>query len=252
MVRLISDAERLKLLHGPYAAPKFKVGEFLECEYRGREVKVRGITDAPIPWPSVRGRGNHSPIVYAGLVDAIRRESVVAVSYHWGVARETVWKWRKSLKVSRNNEGTQRLHKVTQPERWDPRSLALARRKSVTPKARAKMSATRKGRPAHPHFRAAAAEAASQPKSDSFKRKLSRRMRREWRLGLRSGHPPGRKWTDVEIARVGADSDEVIGKELGRTKAAVQRVRVTLGIPCFRRNNVKVKGLGSQRIRERP
>jgi len=242
MVRLISDSERFKLLHGPYAAPKFRIGESLACEYRGRVVKVRGITDAPIPWPSVRRSGNHSPIVCADLVDAIRTESALAVSYHWGVAKETVWKWRKSLQVARNNEGTRRLHKVTQPERWDPQSLARARRKSLTPKARAKMSASHKGRPVHPHFRAAAAEAARRPKPESFKRKLSRRMRREWRLGSRRGHPPGRKWTQAETARVGADTDEVIGRELGRTKGAVQRIRLSLGIPCFRRNIRVAKG----------
>jgi hypothetical protein len=233
MVRVISDAKRFKLYHGPYAAPECRVGDWLACEYRGREDKVRGISDGPIPWPTSRRTGRPSLIVCYDLVRAVRVESVRAVAHHWGVARETVWKWRRALDVPTWNEGSRRLHAVTQPERYDPQELERARRRSRAPKARAKMSATRKGRPPHPNFRAAAAAAARRPKTESFRRKVSRRMRRAWRQGLRRGHPPGRPWTAKEIARLGTDNDEAIARELGRTVAAVQRARLRLGIPIF-------------------
>jgi hypothetical protein len=58
-------------------------------------------------------------------------------------------------------------------------------------------------------------------------------MRREWAQGLRHGHPPGRPWTDEEIARIRTDTDASIARELGRTEAAVQRMRLKRGIPIF-------------------
>jgi hypothetical protein len=128
-------------------------------------VKVRGIGDAPIPWPSTRRTGRLSPIVCGELVDAVKVESVHAVAHHWGVRRELVWKWRKALGVAAWNEGSRRLHALTQPERWDPELLEGACKKSRSRRARAKMSATRKGRPQHPNLRDAAIEAARRPKS---------------------------------------------------------------------------------------
>jgi hypothetical protein len=95
------------------------------------------------------------------------------------------------------------------------------------------MSTTRKGLPNHPNLRAAGAAAARLPKPESFKRQTSRRMRREWWEGLRHGHPAGRRWTDEELARVRTDTDQAIARDLGRTPAGVQKVRLRLGIPSF-------------------
>jgi hypothetical protein len=64
---------------------------------------------------------------------------------------------------------------------------------------------------------AAASAAARRPKNESFKRQMSRRLRREWRQGLGRGHPPGRAWTDAEVARLGTDTDESIARELERS-----------------------------------
>lgn len=237
MFRMISNAKRFKLYHGPYKAPKCRVGDWLDCEYRGREVKVRGMSDAPIPWPSTRRTGRLSLIVCGDLVRAVRLESERAVAYHWGVCCETVWKWRKALDVPAWNEGSRRLHAATQCERYDPEILERARKKSRTPKARAKMSETRKKMPLHPNFRAAAATASRLPKPESFRRKLSQRVRREWRQGLRHGHTTGRLWTKAELARLGKDTDETIAQELGRTKNAVQKARLVRGIRTFVRNS---------------
>jgi hypothetical protein len=231
-MRLISDAERYKLIGGPYTTPKCRVGQKLTCEYRDRDVRVAGLSDAPIPWPTSRKSGNRSLIVCYDLAQAVRVESVLAVAHHWGVGDVTVWSWRKALGVARDTEGTRRLHQRTQPERYDLEVLERARRKSLTPKARAKRSAAITGKPIHPTTRAAIAAAARRPKSESFKKKLSKRMRKEWRSGKRHGHPQGRPWTDKELKRLGKDTDAVIAAELGRTVGAVQKMRVNRGILC--------------------
>jgi hypothetical protein len=51
----MKDADRYKLLHGPYRMPRCKLGGRLFCEVRG-EVIVRAISDAAIPWPQIRGK----------------------------------------------------------------------------------------------------------------------------------------------------------------------------------------------------
>lgn len=48
------DSERFKLLYGPYVPPQCRLGDKLRCEYRGREVTVKGMIDAPIQWPYAR------------------------------------------------------------------------------------------------------------------------------------------------------------------------------------------------------
>jgi hypothetical protein len=45
------DADRLKLLFGPYRTPRVRLGRVLTCEARGADVIVVGYSDAPIPWP---------------------------------------------------------------------------------------------------------------------------------------------------------------------------------------------------------
>jgi hypothetical protein len=78
----MEDAERFRSL-GKYRTPRFRIGQRVRCQVRG-EMVIRGITDAPIPWPlgSQKGRGGrHSLIVYKGLVRAIQRESNRAVAY---------------------------------------------------------------------------------------------------------------------------------------------------------------------------
>ena len=89
------DSERFKLLYGPYEVPKCKLGEKLLCEYRDREVTVKGMTDGLIQWPSTFRGKRRSPIVCGDLVRAIRTESEMAVAHHWGVRNATVWKWRR-------------------------------------------------------------------------------------------------------------------------------------------------------------
>jgi hypothetical protein len=52
----MEDADRFKLLFGPYQTPRFRYGQAVSCQARG-EVTVCGLTDATIPWPvGKRGR----------------------------------------------------------------------------------------------------------------------------------------------------------------------------------------------------
>ncbi len=91
------DSDRLKLLYGPYRAPEYKLGQKLLCEYRVKELKVEGITDALIQWPGTLSGNRRTPIVCGDLVRAIRTETALAVAHHWGVQYTTVWKWRRAL-----------------------------------------------------------------------------------------------------------------------------------------------------------
>jgi hypothetical protein len=76
-------SENIRLLYGPYRAPKCRVGWSLECEARGRTVIVAGISDAPIQWHYAKNRDNRSLILCGNLVNAVAVESVAAVCHHW-------------------------------------------------------------------------------------------------------------------------------------------------------------------------
>src|SRR5947209_6986859 len=172
--------QRYRLLDGPYAAPACRVGRKLYCRRARDRVTVDGLTDAPIIWPFTRRSGPRSLILCGDLVRAVRSESERAVAAHWGVSSKTVWVWRRSLGVKQFTRGTRQLIRDTIPEKVDLARLAEARVASRTPEARARMSAARKGRRLPAAFLAAAREAARQPKPESFRTKLSERLKREW------------------------------------------------------------------------
>ncbi len=142
----MEDADRFRLVHGPYRPPAARPGDVLLCEVRG-EVVVCGLTAGRIPWPAgKRGRAK-ALVVCGGLAEAVRRESNLAVCHWWGVTPQTVSKWRTALGVGQVNEGTARLYRDYAPERLPPevRHRALARANS--PEANAKKSAAKAGVP---------------------------------------------------------------------------------------------------------
>src|SRR5579872_1403267 len=106
----MTSHDRFKLLFGPYRTPRFKYGDLVFCELRGW-VKITGLTDGRIPWPTCRvgKRKARALILYGALGEAVRRESAQAVGYWWGVAPCTVSMWRQALDVKPTNEGTRRL-----------------------------------------------------------------------------------------------------------------------------------------------
>src|SRR5689334_7118460 len=110
------DRDRYKLLFGPYRPPRCRVGGWLKCAVRGK-VRVVGISDAPVMWPQCKAGKHLVPIVCGSLVRAVKRESVIAVAYHWGISAQTAVLWRKALGVAhRQNEGTHQLRVRSSPE----------------------------------------------------------------------------------------------------------------------------------------
>src|SRR5262249_28041256 len=79
--RDVTDAERFKLLHGPYRPPRCRVGGWLTCEVRGR-VQVKAISDGRIPCPMTKAGGHLVLVICGGLARATRREPALAVR-HW-------------------------------------------------------------------------------------------------------------------------------------------------------------------------
>jgi hypothetical protein len=112
MPRKVDD--RVRLLHGPYRAPRLRVGDRADCLFRDCLVVVTGWTDARISWPRCRPldvpRSHPSLLVDDELARAVRQESAAAVRWWWGVSVGVVWRWRKALGVTRaTNEGSRRL-----------------------------------------------------------------------------------------------------------------------------------------------
>jgi hypothetical protein len=95
----MTDADRHRLL-GTYRTPRFTYGSVVTSEVRGHVV-ITGLTNARIPWPIAKRRGSQgrSLAVFGDLAAAVRRESVSAISYWWGITGQTVAKWRKEMGV---------------------------------------------------------------------------------------------------------------------------------------------------------
>lgn len=127
-----------KLLGGPYAMPRCRVGKPLFDTIRG-DLVVATITDTPIPWPfgRVSRACRGAPILTGDLERAVRVESNQAIQYYWGVSRWTVERWRRALGVERMNPGTAAVWKELSASKVQS---ARARRRARSPAARRKMS----------------------------------------------------------------------------------------------------------------
>ncbi len=225
------DSERFKLLYGPYAPPKCKLGDKLLCEYRDLELTVRAITDGLIQWPSAFRGKLRSPIVCGDLVRAIRTESELAVAHHWGVSSTTVVKWRRALNVPRMTNGSLRLVMDYASEKiHTPEAITKAKEALHSAEVRARLSAARKGRTQHPNTIAACRELGRRPKSEEWKRGMSERSKRMWENPEAVGLPARRKWTEKELALIGTDSDRVVAEVLGLPVNVVKSKRDRLGI----------------------
>jgi hypothetical protein len=146
----VDDSDRVRLLFGPYSHPSLSYGDEVPCQVRGG-VGIVGLSDGPIPWPvGKRGRAK-GLVVYAGLADAVRRESAQAVAHWWGVTPQTVGVWRKALGVCALTEGTRRLKR---DHALEP-GIAAAREKAVgragDPERRRKIAVAMRGKAKPPH-----------------------------------------------------------------------------------------------------
>jgi hypothetical protein len=224
----MNDADRYKLLHGPYRMPRCKLGGRLFCEVRG-EVVVKRISAGPIPWPQTIVKRARAFILCGDLVKAVQHESEVAVCRWWGVTPQTVCQWRKALGVPRANEGSSRLWRDHFDNRID-KVQPLAGAKAKDPERRAKIAAAKRGKPRPAHVMEALARANRERiVSARTRQKLSEAHRR---LGTR---PPkaGRPWTPKEDALLGTMPDEQVARLTRRTLNAVLTRRQMLRIAKF-------------------
>jgi hypothetical protein len=216
----MTDADRVKLLHGPYRTPRFRLGRVVMDEVRG-EVVVCGLTDARIPWPvGKRGRAR-SLVVCGGLVKALQRESGQAVAYWWGITPHTVSRWRRSLGVGPLTEGTRRLFRQHYAEVVTPEVFAKAVRAANTPEANAKKAEADQGRPLSPRARKAF-DRRGRTHTAAARAKMSVAQKARGHL------PPGCKgpaWTPEE--------DELV-RTLSPDEAARRTGRSLFGVYCRR------------------
>jgi hypothetical protein len=229
------DAKRFKLHFGPYKTPRFKYGSIVEGVARG-DMKISGITDAPIPWPigkppGVKG-GRPSLILYKSLVEAVKQESNLVVAHWWGVSGQTVTKWRKALEVASNNEGTSRLrsaHALEEPvARGRRKAHAIQRDPIKDAERRAKISRAKKGKKRPAHVIEALRKAG-----------LGRRLSKKTRNKLSDAHrkrgtrPPwlNPAWTEDELELLRALSPEEVASQTGRSLSAVYGQRSKLKLP---------------------
>ena len=82
-----------------YVTPVMAKGAMVNCQIRGL-VKIVGLSEGPIPWPTGERNGVQQLIVYEGLATAIRRETTDTVASLWGVPVETVKEWQATLAVT--------------------------------------------------------------------------------------------------------------------------------------------------------
>jgi hypothetical protein len=228
----LSDAERFKLLFGPYRSPRCRVGKRLRCVLRG-ELVVRGISDALIPWPQAKSRwGRMFLIVCGDLVKAVRRESVIAVAHWWGVSDLTVWTWRKALGVGATTEGTSRLRREYFSQPWAEEARERGWAKARDPEHREKIAAAKRGKPRPPHVIDAVRRAHTGKRhSPEARRKMSEAQRR------RGTWPPaaGKAWEPWEDELVRTLPRKEVARRTGRTVGAITGRRQTLGLPNGRR-----------------
>ena len=187
------DAERFRLRFGPYRTPRFKYGAKVKDARRG-EVKIVGLSDAPIPWPIAAKRGGKSPVLFGALVRAVRRESNQAVAKAWGVSGQTVTAWRKALGIGPNTDGTSKLRSAHFHEPWARKAQKKAWAKARDPQRRAKIAASRRGKPRPLHVVEAMRKAhLGKPLPAETRRKMSEAHKR------RGSWPP----LDCRRGRVG-------------------------------------------------
>jgi hypothetical protein len=238
----VNDADRLKLLFGPYQAPPLKRGDRTHCLFRDALVSVTGWTDAPIPWPRCRALDSSGAgsglLVDEELARAVRHESAAAVAFWWGVSPWAVCRWRKALGVTRtDNEGTMRLAQAAADQGGDatrgqalPAEQVERRRRTAIDKGL--------GRNLVPGFqgpRWTAEQLAllgTLPDAEVARRtgrtpNAVRQMRE--RLGI--PNPAGNRWTAEGLALLGTLPDREVARRLGRSLASVTQKRCQLGIP---------------------
>jgi len=138
---------RHRLHFGPYATPRFRIGQHVEDLRRGT-VRIVGLSDGPIQWPIGQTQRAKSLVLYQGLARAVQREAAAAVMHWWGVKASAVNKWRQALGVPRWNEGDLRLK--AENGKVNLAAIEGMHLKARDPGRRAKIAAAKRGKPRPP------------------------------------------------------------------------------------------------------
>ncbi|MBC7853455.1 MAG: hypothetical protein IAF94_08470 [Pirellulaceae bacterium] len=136
----------VRLHFGPYRTPRHHLGQEVKFAIRGT-VTVYGVSKGRIPWPLCRAGIRPCLILCAGLVEAVRKESRVAVAHWWGVSQSTVKAWRRALGVPMFTPGSMKLRAPLYADPMRGKKIAAAKRgKARPPEVRAKIAAGHKRR----------------------------------------------------------------------------------------------------------
>jgi hypothetical protein len=238
----VTDADRVKLLFGPYRAPRLQRGDRAHCVYRDTLVVVTGWTAGRIPWPRCRALdspgGGSGLLVDDELARAVRSESAAAVMFWWRASSSAVNDWRRALGVTRaGNEGTARLvlaagrqgaeavraHEWTEDERDRRRHVNAQKGLAAnlilgfhgdwwTPEEIVLLGTVPDGRVAR-----------------RTRRTVNAVRQKRQELGL--PNLAGSRWADDELALLGTLPDREVARRLGRSLQSVTQKRCRLGIP---------------------
>ena len=223
------NATSKTLRFGPYSMPHgFGVGDMIHCTYRGRDVVIGGITDAPVQWFKIHNFGKPFVILCEDLIRAVQSESGAAIAHNWGVNDETVRNWRRALGVGRMTPGTTQVFRTIFEARISPEVAEKGRIKSRSKASNQKRIASLTGRKMHPITRKALLKAVKRPKSQAHREAISLAHKKR---GTPS--PNGRQWTEAEDAVLGTAPDKVLSKKLNRSAASVRMRRTRLQIPKY-------------------
>lgn len=186
---------------------------------------IVGITDARIPWPLGK-RGKHkSPVLYRGLIRAVRHESAQAVIHWWGVGWRRVAGWRKALAVPFMNPGRLWLSQAYGQEPWCKRALKEGWIAADSAQARAKVAASKVGKTPQAHVLKAMRMAhKGKPLSAAHRRKIGRSLTGP---GIRVNDKPWKVWEDALLL---LPMREIMART-DRTRSAIRSRRRQLRAP---------------------
>jgi hypothetical protein len=209
--------DHFKLRYGLYKTPSFRYGQTVTCLMRGK-VKITGLTDAPIPWPTCQPRSTQAIILFGALACAVRRESNQAVARAWGVSGQTVTKWRTALGV-RATEGTTALRvEMGTHEPWAKRARRAMWKTLRSRERRTKISAAMRGKKR-------TAEQIERIRASQLGKTMSAEARRKMSAAhkARGTRVPGNgpDWTPEQDALVRTLPAAEVARRTGRSLGAV-------------------------------
>jgi hypothetical protein len=137
------------LLFGPYRTPRFRLGKKVFCAVRGW-VTICDISSGRIHWPIAKKVRGRSLGVYKDLLNALQRESGIAVCHWWGLTSQTITKWRKALGIGPVTRGTSALRRAHALQPWANQAREKAWAKANDPIRCEKIAASKRGKPRPP------------------------------------------------------------------------------------------------------